>query len=63
MGYDQTACLVDYAQDAAEGHSRDQSTRRHLTKSEIESIRTTKTKKTPKLTSSECSENFTGAIA
>ena len=29
-GNDQTACLVDYSQDAAEDHSRYQDTRRHL---------------------------------
>ena len=29
-GYDQTACLADYAQDVAEDHSHGQCTRRHL---------------------------------
>ena len=60
-GYDQTACLAGFAQYIAEDHSRDQSTRRHLTKRRKETIRTTKTKRKSQQTNSKSSEIFTAA--
>ena len=61
MRYDQTACLIAVAQNAAEGHSRGQHNRRNLTNERKRIDKNEEYEKIQKPTYSECAENFTAA--